>query len=366
MKLESLVKTLKVLVKYNSVTGNERELAEFLKEKLEKNFYVRLQKFSKNQANLISVSEKQSEKKLILSGHLDTVDVVPGWKTDPFILTIKGKRAYGLGALDMKSGVSILLHLYRKLSKELKNTELWLVLTGDEEGHSYGMYKFLEEFRDERFAGAIFTEPLPGDKVALVDKAFGRYAVDVNVSCNGGHAALKDEEPMVRILKQISEALKNLRKKCKKKKIGRCSYTVSHISAGSMFLSSPHEIVLRINHRSTLGETLNMTIKEVRDSFKKAGLRVSVKPIERPTPFLKPFDHSDKKLSKIFSTIIKKKDVAKSVFDGNLTAMFGIPTINIGPTGGNMHSSNEYVNLTSLLKVYRTLYSGIKKFDSLG
>jgi len=51
------------------------------------------------------------------------------------------------------------------------------------------------------------------------------------------------------------------------------------------------------------------------------------------------------------------------VFDGNLTAMFGIPTINIGPVGGNIHLPNEYVEIESMIKVYEILRGGILKIE---
>jgi acetylornithine deacetylase len=65
-------------------------------------------------------------KSLLFSGHIDTVPLgVRPWKYDPFQGTIQDGKLYGLGACDMKAGVTIMLGVLRTLQ------ELGVVLKGD-------------------------------------------------------------------------------------------------------------------------------------------------------------------------------------------------------------------------------------------
>jgi len=363
----NLVKLLKELVSINSVTGNENEIVRYIKNYLEESgIEVKLQEVEKDRKNVIAMTEN-NKKVLILSGHVDTVDVVDGWLLNPFELKISNGKAYGLGALDMKSGIAILIELFRELYDKMENLDLWLVLTVDEEGNSYGMYKFLSEFvgrNNSNFIGAIFTEPLPGNRIALVDRAFGRFAVDVIINTEGGHAAFVNKD-FSEVLGKIARGLSILKSYEKDSSIGRCKYIVSKFEAGGEFLSYPSRVTIRINHIAVPSESLESTIREVEEAFNKAGLEVIVKPISRPTPFLEPFDCSDSFIASVFSKYVNERGVALSVFDGNLTAMFGIPTINIGPVGGNIHLPNEFVEIESIIKVYEILRKGILDMKKL-
>ncbi len=352
MQNVNLVKLLSELVSIPSVTGEEFKIAQFVKSWFEEHgIEVKLQEVEKNRFNVIA-RVGNGEKKLLLSGHLDTVAPVHGWKTDPFELVVKGNKAFGLGALDMKSGVAILMSIISEL--KINDMGIVCVLTVDEEMHSYGMYRFLEETK-ERFYGAIFTEPLPGDRIALVTRCFGRYAVDVRIPLKGGHAAFCGVDEISKALERLSSCILQLKEFEKHGKIGKCEYSVSVVKMGSEFLSSPSEILLRINHRTIEGESIESTIREVKKAFSVFN-EVEVKPIERPTPFLEPFyfDESTEFVRRCMN-VVKDAAASFSVFDGNLTAMYGIPTVNIGPVGGNIHKPNEYVNISSMERVYEIL-----------
>jgi succinyl-diaminopimelate desuccinylase len=65
--------------------------------------------------------------------HFDVVPIGPGWKTDPFNLTIKDDRGYGRGAADDKGNVAALLLLAEALQKNSVPGTIALAMTGDEE-----------------------------------------------------------------------------------------------------------------------------------------------------------------------------------------------------------------------------------------
>ena len=69
---------------------------------------------------------------VILSGHIDTVSAnEQQYITNPYKLTVQGKKAYGLGSIDMKSFTAIILDKIEEIKKI--EMPIILVLTTDEE-----------------------------------------------------------------------------------------------------------------------------------------------------------------------------------------------------------------------------------------
>ena len=360
--MDETLSLLKDLVEINSVSGNEREICLYVRDWFEDNkIDVELQKVEDKRWNVIAkIFGKGEEKRsLILSGHLDTVPPVDNWETDPFELKINGNKAYGLGALDMKSGVAILMEIMKEL-KDISKNDIWCVLTVDEELISMGMWKFLEEYgKDNEFYAALFTEPLPGDKIAVVNKCFGRFAVDVKLTLEGGHAAYSGNEKIIEEIRKIAKALEKLENFRKKGVIGECEYVLSFLEMGSEFLSAPSSCKLRLNHKAIEEETLETTIREVKDAF--SDFECEVKPMERQTPFLEPFLFENEFVDLCLSIVGGKTETSPSVFDGNMTAMKGITTVNIGPVGKNIHKANEYVLIDSIYKVKKYVKEIVEK-----
>lgn len=93
---------------------------------------------SPEKVNLIAVAG-QGEGGLVLSGHSDTVPFdESGWGQDPFRLTEKDNRYYGLGTSDMKSLFPIALDVIRELDISHIKHPLYLLATCDEESNMSG------------------------------------------------------------------------------------------------------------------------------------------------------------------------------------------------------------------------------------
>ena len=97
-------KILKQLVKFNTIKDKQnKEIIEFIE-----NYLLDL-----------GFKTEYKEKSLIMSygenpavgflGHTDTVEYIEGWKTNPFELTEKEGKLFGLGACDMKGGIAAIL-----------------------------------------------------------------------------------------------------------------------------------------------------------------------------------------------------------------------------------------------------------------
>ena len=70
-----------------------------------------------NRPNVIAGIENGPGPTLLLNGHVDTVLAVEGWSSDPWTPRRDANRLYGLGAVDMKSGVAAAMVATRGLAQ---------------------------------------------------------------------------------------------------------------------------------------------------------------------------------------------------------------------------------------------------------
>ena len=104
---------LKKLIKINSYE-NKDEIIEFLVKELKnkaKEIKIVTNKENTNKSLLIGINTQLADCfPIVLSGHLDTVSPsFEEYETDPFELTEKDGKFYGLGSIDMKSFAAVIL-----------------------------------------------------------------------------------------------------------------------------------------------------------------------------------------------------------------------------------------------------------------
>ncbi|MGD8430363.1 MAG: acetylornithine deacetylase [Ectothiorhodospiraceae bacterium] len=85
---------------------------------------------------------------LVLSGHTDTVPYdADRWSSDPFTLTERDGRLYGLGTSDMKSFFALALEAARELDPKRLKQPLVLLATADEESGMTGAKALVDDAR---------------------------------------------------------------------------------------------------------------------------------------------------------------------------------------------------------------------------
>ncbi len=98
---------------------------------------------------------------LILSGHTDTVPCNENrWNSDPFTLTEKNDRLYGLGSCDMKGFFSLVLTAVASINKKQLKAPIFILATSDEETSMAG-------------ARALATLGLPKARAAIIGEPTG-------------------------------------------------------------------------------------------------------------------------------------------------------------------------------------------------
>ena len=96
---------------------------------------------------------------LILAGHTDTVPFNENlWQSDPFKLTEKNDRLYGLGSSDMKGFFPLVLEALREIDLTKLSRPLIILATADEESTMAGARALVDK-NDLRARYALIGEP---------------------------------------------------------------------------------------------------------------------------------------------------------------------------------------------------------------
>lgn len=285
-------------------------------------------------------------------GHMDTVDIMMGWETDPLTPVIDGDKVYGLGACDMKGGIAAILETLETIVEnniELKGN-IAVAFVSDEEVLSRGTYNLLENGLKADMAimaECRFSEAAIGFR--------GRYSINVTVLGKTGHASkypYVGESAIINASKLAVE-IENLPTKVHPL-MGEGTWCIRHIEGGIKdTLNVPDRCQLFVDRYTTPGETFDTCKYQILEAARKLEIeeKVSVDLVPRGTPYMEAFeiskDHSlVTTLQKKFEEITGEELLLafdKSVCDSNFLVSIGnIPTITFGPSGKNMHQANEY------------------------
>ncbi|MFX0174469.1 MAG: M20/M25/M40 family metallo-hydrolase [Candidatus Hodarchaeota archaeon] len=137
---ESLM-ILKNLVRLNSVNppGNTSQIVKWIQNWVDNNqIYVETQWIEKNKANIL-LTVGESEKTIVICGHLDTVPIgnPKNWQYDPLGATEEDGYIWGRGSADMKGGIAACLAALKSLKNSVDTNKLLYKIvflgTSDEE-----------------------------------------------------------------------------------------------------------------------------------------------------------------------------------------------------------------------------------------
>jgi len=189
--LERLVSTPSVSSPDARFDQSNRGVVDLLAEWAEElGFDVRIELLpgaegTRGKANLVATRGKGTGG-LVLSGHTDTVPFnAERWNDDPFELTERGGRLYGLGTADMKGFFAAALHAVARVDPAELTRPITLLGTADEESGMAGA-RALATAGEELGRYAIIGEPT---SLAPIRKHKGVLHVTVVVGGKAGHAS---------------------------------------------------------------------------------------------------------------------------------------------------------------------------------
>jgi len=381
MSLSPLVLT-EQMVRIPSVLPREQAMSEFVAEQIRKlGLTPQWQEVSPGRSNVWCVARAGSGDRLVtLTGHLDTVDVAAGWETDPFLPTLTDGRLYGLGAVDMKSGLACALAAFEQLLQDAGTDSplgrIAFAATVDEEGLGSGARALLQTelgassliLLPEPFSGNSAADPVP---IAMTGKLLYRILVRGRSShalCNPerGINAVDDAARIVAALNQLPLGSHPL--------LGRANYSTLKIDGGyrEYAVVVPESCEVIVTRLLVPGETRELAVRQLEELI--AGLELqSTVTVETPPPAYQPFALDPNSVEvgafrEAYRSVHGRGPVLAGMLgiaDNNIyVAEGGIPTIAHGPTGAGLHEAGEYVEVASLEPCVQVLTGTVRRFMS--
>lgn len=239
------MKILADLIKIESLSGKEENLAMFLIEHLTS---LGFQPFLQDGNVILQIKGENEENAVIFNAHMDTVE--PGdlssWKYPPVgknAGVFMDKKLYGLGASDDKAGIASLLILAKQFVNKLPKTDVWITFVTKEEVDGSGTKNFIKWFTSEGWLkkykkiSAVICEPTNLEEIKIGHR--GNIFASVTLHGDGGHgsrpSAIKINaiKNMYLVIGEIEKIATKWATKYQHPVLGQPTLAITTISAGN-------------------------------------------------------------------------------------------------------------------------------------
>ncbi|HZQ85594.1 MAG TPA: M20/M25/M40 family metallo-hydrolase [Acidimicrobiales bacterium] len=300
---------------------------------------------------------------LMLNAHLDTVGLGPASAgTRP---SRHEGRLYGRGAQDTKSGLAAAMTAVAALVGAPLRRDVVLAAVVDEEGESKGTEALLRGWTAD---AAIVLEPT-AHAVVPVHKGFVWAQIDAEGVAAHGSDYVRGVDA-IRAMGHILVELDRLDRRLQRRDVelvGPPSLHASLVTGGREVPTYPDLCSLVLERRTVPGEAVGDVMAELqaaaatartRDRGARWSAKVSMLMVREPlaTPMGAPVVQAVLTASR---NVLGGATVAAAPFwtDAALMSVAGIPSVVFGPSGGGMHSSNEWVDVGSVVGVADVLHA---------
>lgn len=351
---------LKNLVSIPSVYPNEADVAAFIEAYLaELGFSVERVLTGDKRPNLVATFGS-ADRYLGFYGHMDTVPPARDYTRDPFVVTLEGDTAFGLGVCDMKGGLTCILQAAAWAAHE--KLPIKLVFGVDEEDISQGAHDLVDSrlLKDIGFlvvaeSGQVVDVSQP-ISVCLGRK--GRIVYEIEVFGRAAHAA--ESEKGVNAIVDASRLVNHLQELHlpSHPRLGKTSLVIQSISAASSAFSVPDRCVVGLSLLTTPGVLGSDFEALVAGLASRLSLQAEIRRKHRPTPYGDAYeiDIEDPFYQQVLNAVLLPLGVSPiytpSVADENVFAnRLNIPVLSVGVIGGGDHTSGEWAQLSSFERV---------------
>ncbi|PLS15974.1 succinyl-diaminopimelate desuccinylase [Bacillus sp. M6-12] len=296
-----------------------------------------------NNGHLMLVCEiGKGNKTIIFNGH---VDVVSG-KAEQFFPIERDGRLYGRGSADMKAGVAAMMCAMVQLKDKDLRVKIQLHIVSDEETGGFNCTGYLVK---HGYLGdfAICSEPT---QLGIGLQAKGVLRLEITVHGKPAHGS-RPWEGINAIEKawSVYENIKHLPFAEENSPFySSPSINLAKIYGGDVFNKVPSKCVLTFDIRFLPTQDKDEIIKQIKSTtdgevlVDMFSMPVNTQPDD---PYITLLKSIIDKNSNIETRMFGQHGSADTVF----YAAFGIPAIEFGPTGGNWHGDEEYVETESLI-----------------
>jgi glutamate carboxypeptidase len=296
----------------------------------------------------VLASGASKQKPVLLLGHMDTVCPIGVISKMPCRVA-KG-RVWGPGVLDMKSGISLALHVMEALVKWGLSRPVTLLLVSDEEVGSKSSRALTEELA-KKASAVLVLEPAYGLHGAVKTARKGVADYSVKVTGKAAHSGLdfaEGQSAVLELAKQICEIAKLVDLK------RGITLNVGKISGGTRVNVVPAEATALLDLRVTAaadGVRVERKLLGLKAFNRKCKVEVSGgfnrPPMERTAGVASLYARAREIAAGLRVTL--KEAAVGGGSDGNFTAALGIPTLDgLGAVGEGAHAEHESVVIAEL------------------
>lgn len=290
--------------------------------------------------------------KILLIGHMDTVFQAGEAAKRPFRIT--GDRAYGPGVMDNKGGIVTALYVLRILQDlNFKNfAQITLILNSSEEIGSPGARGLIETLSKQHDVALNLEPGRPADGLVVFRKGSGR--INLEVKGKSAHAGVAPDSGRNAAM-EIAHQILQLGKLGDREKGTTVNFTV--LKAGTVSNIIPEHAEAQGDVRALVPEefdrverdlsTVSQT-KLIPDTAVKATLTRNFPPMAKNAGT----DALAAKAQAIYAEIGRKLTLEGSggAADVSFAAGVGTPALDgLGIVGGEIHTSNEYAEVESIV-----------------
>lgn len=296
----------------------------------------------------ISIKKRpEAPLQVLLAGHMDTVYS----PSHPFQRVVKHNEIIrGPGVADMKGGLAIMLKAIEAFERApfAQNVGWEILINPDEEIGSPGSQKLFVDAAKRSHYGLIF-EPSFSDG-AFVNQRKGSANFTLIAKGKSAHAG-RDFHAGRNAIYAMSHFLYELEKLIS----SETTINVGHIQGGEAVNIVPDLCLCRFNLRSQSAESMERVKNQIEELLGKKREGIEFILVQDSFRLPKIFDSKTEKLFEEFRTCAHELNLrfeyreSGGVCDGNILAAEGLPTIDsLGPIGGDIHTAQEYLVLSSL------------------
>lgn len=355
---EELTELLSSLVSVSSLSGAESAVQARIAAWFEENdIAATVEPADGGLGNVVVEVDGAGEGPVLwIGGHCDTVSPAPDYSFDPHKPEIRDGKLYGLGSMDMKSGLATAMHAVRDLHRrrgEWKGKVIFSALA-DEEAYSRGANGFVKAER--RVDAAIMCEPhFHRPSIGAIGKINLKVTV-TGKSAHGSHPEMGVNAVIeaARLLVAI-DAIERRGHPL----YGKASHCVLNVSSGNgpYEIRVPDQCGFMINWHFMPGETAEEAVALIEGLASALNSQASFKvTIESPRydSFELPEDHPFvAQFAASYEAVNGRApdyEFCFGVSDANIfNVAAGIPTLLYGPGGANMHAADEWADLSQMI-----------------
>lgn len=337
-------KILKDLVKFNTIKDKEnKEILDYIEKYL---LDLGFKTDYKDKNLIMSYGESPS---IGFLGHTDTVEYIEGWKTNPFEMSVKDGKLYGLGVCDMKGGIAAILDAVSKVNLKALKKGLKLFFTFDEEV-GFGGIKNVVNLNLDVPEVMIFGEPT-NNEVLIGSKGLLEYKVSFNGIKAHSSNPEKGKSANMKAIKFVAELDDFYKENIKgfentNYEIPYTTMNVGLINGGSAVNSVSAKCDIAMDFRIAKKEHIYMIRNKVNVLALKYGGDVEI--VESIEPFISETELTDKIKTANFMT--------EASFLNNKSRII----LGTGPV--TAHEVNEYITEESYEKLVRQYVEIIEKY----